>query len=148
MPATAGLLDVGPGDLRADNRLVERQLAVEFFDRLRLGGQVDDGVDAFGLFVDFVGKPALAPNIDVFDRSAILTHHIEVRIKAGGNGAFLEIRIEDDHQFITTQGDSTSFGLGGYGLSVAGGRCVRVGPGWVRTECCRNRHTVVATDEV
>jgi hypothetical protein len=52
-----------PQDLGPQHALVEVELAVELLDGARLRGEVDDGVDAFRLLVDLVGKTALSPDV-------------------------------------------------------------------------------------
>src|SRR5215212_7674303 len=99
----SGLLHVGTCDLGAHNGLVERELTIELLDRGRLRLELDDGVDALVLLVDLVGEAALAPHVDVVDGAAVLAYDVEVRVQAGGDGAFFEIRIEDDHDFIRAQ---------------------------------------------
>ena len=42
----------------------------------------------------------------------------------GCDGALFELGVEDDHEFVLTHVEPTSSGLGGHGLSVAGGLCV------------------------
>ena len=83
--------------------LVERELAVELLDRGRLGGQVDDGVDALGVLLDLVGEPATAPDVDVLDGAAVLADDVEVLVERRLDGALFETRVEDDHDFIGTQ---------------------------------------------
>src|SRR5919199_483622 len=48
-PDAPGSVLVRPDDLGPEDRLVQRELTVELLYDRRLGGQVDDGVDAFGL---------------------------------------------------------------------------------------------------
>ena len=55
---------LGPQDLGPQHALVEVELAVELLDGGGVRGQVDDGVDAFRLLVDRVGKAALTPDVD------------------------------------------------------------------------------------
>src|SRR5699024_7543008 len=121
---TAGVLRCrssgsGPSDLGAYDRLVQAELTIQFLDRGRFGGQFENGVNALGLLVDLVGQAALTPHIDVVNGAAVLAHLIQVRLSARRDRALIEIGVKNDHDFIVTQGSSTSFGLSGYGRSVA-----------------------------
>src|SRR5699024_12834679 len=58
---------VSPQDLSPDHRLVEVELAVELLDGVRLGGQLDHDVDAFGLLVDLVSEAPLTPDVQLVD---------------------------------------------------------------------------------
>src|SRR6476469_8497522 len=97
-----GSVGVGPDDLGAQHRLVQRELTVELLDGRRLGLQVHHGVDAFGVLVDLVGETTTAPDFDVVDGAPVVANDVEVRVERGLNGALLEVGIEDDHEFIGT----------------------------------------------
>src|SRR6476659_4599655 len=62
---------VGAQHLGAQDGLVEVELAVELLDRVRVGGQVDDGVDALGLLGDLEREPATAPDVDLLHGAAV-----------------------------------------------------------------------------
>src|ERR1700746_1607055 len=116
------LVLVGAHHLGAQHRLVEAQLAVELGYRRRLGLQVDDDVDAFGVLGDLVSQPALTPDVDLVDGSAILADDVQERLQGRGHGAFVERGVKNDHDFVWTHGNlTTSSGLYGHGRSVAGG---------------------------
>src|SRR6476469_991969 len=103
-PSDRGVLsDVGPDDLRAQHGLVQAQLTVELLHGGGLGAQRDDGIDAFGVLVDLVGEATTSPDVDVLDAAAVLTDDVEVRVDRGRDQALFEIRIEDDHYFVSTQ---------------------------------------------
>src|SRR5947209_7886099 len=95
------LLRVRSDELGAQHGLVEVELAVELLDGRWLGSDVEDGVDALDLVVDLVGQPATAPDVDLLDAATALADHTEELVERRGDGALLEIRIEDDHQFVT-----------------------------------------------
>src|SRR3954462_7257980 len=116
-----GSLAVGADDLGPEDRLVQRELAVELLDRVGLGVEGHHGVDALLVLLDLVGHAAAAPDVDGLDRPAVLADDVEVLVERRADGALLETRVEDHHHFIGTQSSSTSCGLGGHGLSVAGG---------------------------
>src|SRR5689334_10367045 len=100
--STGRSVSVGTHDLRAQDRLVQRELAVELLDRRGLGRQVDDGVDALGVLLDLVRHPATTPHVDGLDRAAVLADHVEVLVERRLDGALVETRVEDDHHFIGT----------------------------------------------
>ena len=78
------------------------ELAVELLGGGRLGGHVDDGVDALGLLLDVVGETATAPDVDVVDGAAVLLDDGEELVERRGDGALFELRVEDDHEFVLT----------------------------------------------
>src|SRR3954470_23135672 len=96
------LLRAGPDELRAKHRLVEVELPVELLDGGRLRRDVEDRVDPLDLVVDLVGETAPAPDVDLVDAAAALADDPEELVEGRRDGAFLEIGIEDDHQFIAT----------------------------------------------
>src|SRR5512139_508492 len=101
---TWGSANVGTNDLSAQHRLVQRKLTVELLHRGRLGLQLDDGVDAFGVLVDLVGQAATSPDVDLLDRATVLDDDVvEVLLQRRRNGALFEVGVEDDHHFIGTQ---------------------------------------------
>ena len=71
-----------------------------------LGGQVDDGVDALGLLVDLVRQPAAAPDVDLLHRAAVRADDVEELVERRGDGALLEVGVEDDHEFVVTHADN------------------------------------------
>src|SRR3954451_20078122 len=95
------LLRVRADELGAQHGLVEVELAVELLDGGRLGGDVENGVDAFDLLVDLEGEPATAPYVDLLHAAAPLTDDAEELVERGRDGALLEIRVENDHEFVT-----------------------------------------------
>src|SRR3954468_14232851 len=95
------LLRVRTDELGAQHGLVEVELAVELLDGGRLGGDVENGVDAFDLLVDLEGEPATAPYVDLLHAAAALTDDAEELVERGRDGALLEIRVENDHEFVT-----------------------------------------------
>src|SRR5689334_20699768 len=100
--STGRSVSVGTHDLRAQDRLVQRELPVELLDRRGLRRQVDDGVDALGVLLDLVRHPATTPHVDGLDRAAVLADHVEVLVERRLDGALVETRVEDDHHFIGT----------------------------------------------
>src|SRR3954447_23197407 len=124
------LLRVRSDELGAQHCLVEVELTVELFDGGRLGGDVEDGVDAFDLLVDLEGEAATAPDVDLLHRAAALADDAQELVEGRGDGALLEIRIEDAHQFVTAHekrsppADSVTRrpGAGGRPRSVRGRR--------------------------
>src|ERR1700758_3395996 len=113
---------VGAHHLGAQHRLVEAELTVELGYRGRRGLQVDDDVNALGVLGDLVRQPALAPDVDLLDLSAVLADDVEERLQGRGHGAFVERGVKNDHDFVWTHGNlTTSSGLYGHGRSVAGG---------------------------
>src|SRR5699024_6189579 len=98
---------VGAEHLGADDVVVQTQLTIELLDRVRLRLELDDGVDALGLLVDLVGEAALAPDVDLVDRTALLPDHVEERVQRRRHGALVETGIEDDHYFVLTHGTSS-----------------------------------------
>src|SRR3954468_7322505 len=117
------LLRVRSDELGAQHGLVEVELPVELLDGGRLCGHVEQGVDALDLLPDLVGETATAPDVHLLDRAAALAHHAEELVEGWSDGALLEIRVEDHHQFIATHEKTHApFGLNGHGRSVAGGR--------------------------
>ena len=69
-------------------------------------GQVEDGVDALGLLVDLERQPATAPDVDLVDGATRLLHDIEERVETRGDGALLEIGVEDHHDLVMTHDDT------------------------------------------
>src|SRR3954471_23020822 len=82
---TAGLAQLGPDDLGRQDRLVEVELAVQLLHDGRLGVEVDDGVDAFGLLVDLERQPAAAPHVDLLHGAAASTDDVEERVERGSD---------------------------------------------------------------
>ena len=68
--------------------------------------EVDDRVDALGLLVDLVGEPATAPDVDLLDGATALADDVEELVEGRGDGALLELGVEDDHQFVMTHADN------------------------------------------
>ncbi len=77
-------------DLRTKHRLVQTQLTVELLDGGRLGGDVDDRVDAFGVLRDLERETTLAPDIDLVDIAAVLADDIQERIQRRGDSALVQ----------------------------------------------------------
>src|SRR5262245_10025453 len=95
-------VSVGTHHLGAQHRLVETELTVELLDRGRLGGEVDDGVDALSTLLDLVGQATPAPHVDVLDAAAVLADDVEVLVERRLDRPLFETRVEDDHHFIGT----------------------------------------------
>src|SRR3954469_16058224 len=95
------LLRVRADELGAQHGLVEVELAVELLDGGRLGGDVENGVDTFNLLVDLEGEATTSPDVDLLHAAAALTDDAEELVERGSDGALLEIRVEDDHEFVT-----------------------------------------------
>src|SRR5690606_20525358 len=87
-------------DLRAHDGLVEAELAVELLRGGGGRGEVDDGVDAFRLLLDLVGQATAAPDVDLVDGATVGADDIEELVEARTNGPLIELRVEDDHQFV------------------------------------------------
>jgi hypothetical protein len=96
----AGIPLVRAQDLGPQHRLVEVQLPVEFLHRGRVGLQVDDGVDALGMFVDLVGHPAPAPHVDLLDGAAVLLHDRQEGVERRCDRPLFQGGVEDDHDFV------------------------------------------------
>ena len=96
--ARDGLL--GAEHLRAQDGLAELQLAVELDGRVGVRGEVDDGVDALALLLDLVGEATTAPDVDVLDRATVVADDAEELVQAGGDGALIDLGIENYHQFV------------------------------------------------
>src|ERR1700734_216454 len=101
----------GPQNLGPQHALVEVELAVELLDGRRLGVQFDDGVDAFRLLVDRVGEATLPPDVELPDLAAVIGNDLEEPLERRLNRALLEVRVEDDHDFVVTHERPTSSGL-------------------------------------
>src|ERR1700728_4515537 len=99
---------LGPQDLGAQHALVEVELTVELLDGRRLGVQVDDGVDAFRLLVDRVGEATLPPDVELADLAAVIGHDLEKPLERRLDRALLEVRVEDDHDFVVAHARSSS----------------------------------------
>src|SRR5580692_5340545 len=99
---------LGPQDLRPQHALVEVELTVELLDGAGVRGQVDDGVDAFRLLVDRAGKPTLPPDVELSDLAAIGGHDLEEPLKRRLDGPLLEVRVEDDHDFVVAHARPSS----------------------------------------
>src|SRR3954469_15116751 len=87
------LLRVRADELGAQHGLVEVELAVELLDGRRLGGDVEDGVDAFDLLVYLEGKATAAPDVDLLHAAAALTDDAEELVERGCDGALFEVRV-------------------------------------------------------
>src|SRR5919112_4261423 len=96
-------VSVGTDDLRAEDRLVEGELAVELLDRGRLGVERDDGVDALGVLLDLVGEATAAPHLDGLDGAVIFADDVEVLVERRLDAALFKAGVEDDHDFVCTQ---------------------------------------------
>src|SRR5262249_955699 len=46
------------------------------------------------------GQAALAPDVDLLDGAAVFLDHVEERVQGRGDGALLEARVEDHHDFV------------------------------------------------
>src|ERR1700722_6751345 len=103
-----GLAVLGPQDLGPQHALVEVELTVELLHGGGVRGQVDDGVDAFGLLVDRVGKPTLPPDVKLADLAAVGGHDLEEPLKRRLDRPLLEVRVEDDHDFVVAHSRSSS----------------------------------------
>src|ERR1700761_3495054 len=102
------LLVLRPQDLGPQDALVEVELAVELLDGARVRGQVGDGVDAFRLLVDRVGKPTLYPDVELADLAAAVGHDLEEPPERRLDRPLLEVRVEDDHYFVVAHARSSS----------------------------------------
>src|SRR4051812_27373091 len=100
---TVELAQLGAEDLRAQDRLVEVELAVQLLHDGRLGVEVDDRVDAFSLLVDLERQPAPAPHVDLLHGAAAGADDVEERVERGSDGPLLEVGVEDDHELVVTQ---------------------------------------------
>src|SRR6185437_11139067 len=99
---------LGPQDLGPQHALVEVELEVELLDGARVRGQIDDGVDAFRLLVDRVGEPALPPDVELADLAAIGGDDLEEPLERRLDRPLLEVRVEDDHNFVVAHARSSS----------------------------------------
>src|SRR5690242_5982512 len=97
------LAQLGAEALRAQDRLVEVELAVQLLHDRRLNVEIDDRVDAFGLLVDLERQSAPAPHVDLLHGAAAGADDVEVRVERGSDGPLLEVGIEDDHELVVTQ---------------------------------------------
>src|SRR5665648_72095 len=97
----AGAQELGPQD-----GLVQAELTVQFLCRGRLRAEGDDGVDALGLLLDVVGQTAFAPQVDVVHSAVVLGDNGQELVERGLNRAFLEIGVENDHEFVLTHADN------------------------------------------
>src|SRR6478735_921925 len=86
--------------LGAHDGLAELQLAVELLGGVTFCGELDDGVDALGLLIDLVSQTTTTPDVDVVDRSTVVTDDVEELVKARSHGALIDLGIEDDHQLV------------------------------------------------
>src|SRR5262249_9144398 len=125
-PSRWGLAGTSSADVRANDlgtqyRLVESQLTIQLGHGRGRRLQVDDSVDALGLLIDLVRQAPAAPDVELLHRATRGPDHVQVRVERRGDGALLEIRIEDHHDLVMTQDVLTSYGLSGHGPSVAGG---------------------------
>ena len=60
--------------------------------------------------------------MSTFSTAAVGLHDGQELVERGGDGALLDVGIEDDHQFVVTHAENPPpLDLGGHGLSVAGG---------------------------
>src|ERR1700726_989403 len=84
-----GSVVVGPGDLGPHDGLVQVELTVQLLHGGRLGGQVDDGVDTFGLLLDLVPQAALAPDVDLLNLAAAAGHDLQELVERRLYGALL-----------------------------------------------------------
>src|SRR3984957_3348195 len=99
---------LGPQNLGPQHALVEVELAVELLDGVGLRGQVDHRVDAFRLLVDRVGEPTLPPDVKLADLAAIGGHDLEEPLERRLDRPLLEVRVEDDHDFVVAHARSSS----------------------------------------
>src|SRR3954453_11345881 len=98
-------VDLGAHQLRAEHRLVQVELPVELGDGRGLGIDVDDRVDALELLLDLVGEPATAPDVHLADGAVGLGDDGQEPVERRSDGPLLELRVEDDHQFVVTHGE-------------------------------------------
>src|SRR3954451_16786490 len=96
------LLRVRADELGAQHGLVEVELAVERLDGRGLGGDVEDRVYAFDLLVDLESETTASPDVDLLHAAAALPDDAEELVERGSDGALFEIRVENDHEFVTT----------------------------------------------
>lgn len=68
----------------------------------RSRGEVDDGVDALGLLLDLVGEAPTSPDVHLVHSAAAVADDIEELLECRVDGAFLDVGVDDDHQFICT----------------------------------------------
>src|ERR1700734_1250217 len=99
---------LGPQNLGPQHALVEVELTVEFLDGRRLGVQVDDGVDAFRLLVDRVGEATLPPDVELADLATVIGNDLEEPLERRLDGPLLEVRVEDDHDFVVAHARPSS----------------------------------------
>src|SRR3984957_14677840 len=102
---------LGPQNLGPQHALVEVELAVELLDGVRLGVQVDDGVDAFRLLVDRGGEATLPPDVELADLAPGIGNDLEEPLERRLIRALLEVGVEDDHDLVVTHARPTSSGL-------------------------------------
>src|SRR6201996_1182866 len=99
---------LGPQDLGPQHALVEVELTVELLDGARRGVQVDDGGDAFRLLVDRVGEATLPPDVELADLAAVIGNDLEKPLERRLHRALLEVRVEDDHDFVVAHAHPSS----------------------------------------
>src|SRR3954453_4518565 len=117
-----GALALEAQDLGAQHGLVEPQLAVELGDGGRLAGGLEEGVDALDVLLDLVGEAALAPHLDLLDRTAVRTDNVQEGLQRRLHGALVETRVEDDQQLVVThENHSPPMDWNGRGTSATGG---------------------------
>src|SRR5436309_12863799 len=108
-PAIAGLRSglgrVAAHDLRAQHRLVQRQLAVQLLHRVRVGVEIEQGVDALAVLLDLERKPALAPNVDLLDGATRRADDVEEGIQRRSDSALVQTGLEEDHYLVMTHED-------------------------------------------
>src|SRR5690554_5216776 len=95
-----GSVSVRTDELGAQDGLVEAELAVELLGELRRRRHVDDGVDALGTLLDVEGKTTLTPDVDLVDLAALGLDDREELVERRGDRTLVDLRVEDDHQFV------------------------------------------------
>src|ERR1700744_2984144 len=88
---------VGAHHFCAQHRLVQAELTVELGHRRGRGLEIDHRVDALGMLRDLVRQPALAPDVDLLNRSAILPDDVEKGLQGRSYSALVESGVENDH---------------------------------------------------
>ena len=94
----------------AHNGVIDAKNAIEFSNVSGIGMEIDESVVTVGQTVDLVSEFALAPVVDVVNRTLALGDRGLNTLHNSGTGFFVDRRSDKKQQFISLH-QLTSFGL-------------------------------------
>src|SRR5690606_5275450 len=95
-----------PHDEEAHDCVGNAHDALQFRGDAGLALELDDDVVAFGVAVDLVSEPTLAPGVDVGDLAALVGDDVGQAVDDRVQRVLFQVRPEDDHRLIRSHAAS------------------------------------------